>query len=75
MPKPSSSPEARAINAAYEEHVQTLFRGLITNIGEQPVTHKTDEELLARFAAGLDVAKRARTLALSAAPKGPVGVA
>jgi hypothetical protein len=32
MPNPSNGPEAAAIEAAYETHVQTLFRSLITNL-------------------------------------------
>jgi hypothetical protein len=66
MPNPSNSPEAAAIEAAYETHVQTLFRSLITNLGDQPVSHETDQQSVAKFTAGLSIAKRAKQLALSA---------
>ena len=59
-PKPSS--EATAVEAAYESQVQTLFKFLITNLGDQPVSHQTDEECLEEFIKGLNVAKRARQL-------------
>jgi hypothetical protein len=66
MPNPSNSPEAAAIEAAYETHVQTLFRSLITNLGDQPVSHESDQQSVAKFTAGLNIAKRAKQLALSA---------
>jgi hypothetical protein len=60
-----ASPEGEAIDAAYQAHVQTLFKTLVINIGDQPVSHHTDEQLLDRFKTGLEVARRARELALT----------
>jgi hypothetical protein len=62
MPNPKTSPEAVAIEAAYESQVQTLFKFLITNLGDQPVSHRTDQECLDQFTTGLNVAKRAKQL-------------
>ena len=62
---PNGSPEAAAIEAAYEAHVQTLFRTLIANLIDGPVSGQTDRQSLARFVAGLDMAKRAKQSALS----------
>ena len=33
MPNPSNSPEAAAIEAAYQAHVELLFKSLVTNLG------------------------------------------
>ena len=60
-----TSPEAGAIESAYEGQVQALFKVLITNIGDEPVSHQTDQQCLDKFTAGLNVAKRAKQLALS----------
>jgi hypothetical protein len=65
MPNPVNSPEATAIQAAYEAQVQTLFKALITNLGDEPVSHQTDQQSVDRFRAGLNIAKRARQLALN----------
>jgi len=62
MPSSKPSPEATAIEAAYQSQVQTLFKFLITNLGDQPVSHQTDQECLDQFIRGLDVAKRAKQL-------------
>jgi hypothetical protein len=62
MPSPKLSPEATAIEAAYESQVQTLFKFLITNLGDQPVSHQTDQQCLDEFIKGLNVAKRAKQL-------------
>jgi hypothetical protein len=66
MPTPKTSPEADAIEAAYQAHVQTLFRSLITNLGDQVVSHQSDQQSVDKFKAGLNIAKRARQLALNA---------
>jgi hypothetical protein len=63
-----NSTEADAIEAAYVEQVRILFRLLITNLGDEPVTHKTDQQCLDMFAVGLNTAKRAKQLALTVAP-------
>src|SRR5205823_12068491 len=66
MPASSSGPEAAAIEAAYGAQVQLLFAKLITNIGDEPTTHDTDQQCLDRFSKGLAIARRARQLALGA---------
>ena len=69
---PSPSPETAAIEAAYQVHVQTLFRSLITNLGDQVVSHQSDQQSLDKFKVGLNIAKRAKQLALNAvAPASP----
>ena len=72
MPNPSNSQETAAIEAAYQAHVQTLFRSLITNLGDQVVSHQSDQQSLDKFKVGLNIAKRAKQLALNAvAPASP----
>ena len=66
MPNPSNSPEAAAIEAAYHAHVELLFKSLITNLGDQVVSHQSDQQSLDKFKAGLNIAKRAKRLALNA---------
>jgi hypothetical protein len=66
MPNPSNSQETAAIEAAYQAHVQTLFRSLITNLGDQVVSHQSDQQSLDKFKVGLNIAKRAKQLALNA---------
>ena len=69
---PSPSPETAAIEAAYQVRVQTLFRSLITNLGDQVVSHQSDQQSLDKFKVGLNIAKRAKQLALNAvAPASP----
>jgi len=74
MPE-SGTPEASAIDAAYEEQVQNLFRILVTNLGDEPVSHQSDQQCLAKFTAGLAIARRARKLALSVLTAQPAEVA
>ena len=62
-----ASPEAAAIEAAYAAHLQTLFKTLIANLVDKPVSGQTDRQSLDRFVRGLKIAKRAKQLALSAA--------
>jgi len=66
MPNPSNSPEAAAIEAAYQAHVELLFKSLVTNLGDQVVSHQSDQQSLDKFKAGLNIAKRAKRLALNA---------
>src|SRR6516164_613831 len=66
MPNPSNSPEAAAIEAAYQAHVELLFKSLVTNLGDQVVSHQSDQQSLDKFKAGLNIAKRAKRLALPA---------
>ena len=62
----ATSPEATAIEAAYDDQVQALFKVLFINLGNEPVSHETDQQCVAKFTAGLNVAKRAKDLALKA---------
>jgi len=66
MPNPSTSPETAAIEAAYRAQVEMLFKSLVTNLGDQVVSHQSDQQSLDKFKAGLNIAKRARQLALNA---------
>jgi hypothetical protein len=63
---PNSSPEADAIQEAFLEYFKTLFVNLATSLGNQPVTHETDQKCLDRFVTGMAAARRAKELALSA---------
>jgi hypothetical protein len=58
--------EAHAVEAAYDEHVAALFKMLITNLGDKPVSRETDRQCVEKFRKGINVAKRARQLALDA---------
>ncbi len=58
--------EADAIASAYEAQIESLFRGLVTNLGDQPISHQSDQECVAKFTTGLAVARRAKQLALDA---------
>ncbi len=58
--------EADAIASAYEAQIESLFRGLVTNLGDQPISHQTDQQCVAKFTAGLAVVRRAKQLALNA---------
>ena len=66
MPNPSTSPETAAIEAAYRAHVELLFKSLVTNLGDQVVSHQSDQQSLDKFKVGLNIAKRAKQLALNA---------
>ena len=63
MPNSSSGSEASAIEEAYADEVKELFKILFTNLIDAPAA---DQQSAARFAAGLNTAKRARELALAA---------
>ena len=66
MANPSNSPETAAIEAAYRAHVELLFKSLVTNLGDQVVSHQSDQQSLDKFKVGLNIAKRAKQLALNA---------
>jgi hypothetical protein len=68
VPNPGSNLAAKAIDEAYEGQVKELFKGLYTNLVIAPSSHETDQQSLAKFAKGLELANRARQLALSAVP-------
>jgi hypothetical protein len=65
MPNPRKSPEADAIETAYHAHVQALFKSLVTNLGDQPVSHQSDQQSVDKFTVGLNIAKQAKQLALN----------
>ena len=71
MSNPSNSPEATAIEAAYQAQVQTLFKSLITNLGDQPISHQSDQQTVDKFTMGLNIAKRAKQLALNVVAPAP----
>jgi hypothetical protein len=76
MPNPSSSQETAAIEAAYRAQVELLFKSLVTNLGDQVVSHQSDQQSLDKFKVGLNIAKRAKQLALNAvAPASPARAA
>ena len=66
MPNLSDSLETTAIEVAYRAHVELLFKSLVTNLGDQVVSHQSDQQSLDKFKAGLNIAKRAKRLALTA---------
>src|SRR5262245_52920105 len=66
MPEGSRSAEVTAIEGAYQDRVRTLYTQLATNLGDAPVTHRTEQQCVDQFKTGLNVAKRARQLALDA---------
>lgn len=41
MPNADNSHEATAIDVAYEAQVQALFKSLITDLGDELVSHQT----------------------------------
>jgi hypothetical protein len=65
MPNPTN-PEAGAIEEAYQDQVQALFKVLFGNLVDEPVTHQNDQQCVQKFVASLAIAKRARDLALKA---------
>ena len=76
MANPSNSQETAAIEAAYRAHVELLFKSLVTNLGDQVVSHQSDQQSLDKFKVGLNIAKRAKQLALNAvAPASPARAA
>jgi hypothetical protein len=63
MPNSGSGPEASAIEEAYAEQIRGLFKVLFTNLID---TSGSDRQSVTKFSAGLNLAKRARDLALGA---------
>jgi hypothetical protein len=60
----ATTPEAAAIEAAYGDQVKTLFGVLMQNLIAEPVSHTTDQQCAQKFATGMQIAKRAKDLAL-----------
>jgi hypothetical protein len=67
---PNANPEAAAVEAAYEAQVQMLFKTLVANLVDEPVSGQTDRQSLDKFVTGFEIAKRAKQLALSAVVPG-----
>jgi hypothetical protein len=65
MPNPAS-PGVAAIQAAYQEQVQNLFKVFTANLGDEAVTRENDQKCVEKFVRGITIAKRAKELALAA---------
>jgi hypothetical protein len=61
----STSPEAAAIEMAYEDQVRALFKILVSNLVDEAVSQENDQQCVDKFTAGLKIARRPRELALS----------
>ena len=59
------SREVTSIEAAYEEQVRALYKTLFANLASAGHA-RNDQENVQRFTRGLELAKRARDLALNA---------
>src|SRR5262245_11832580 len=64
MADTNSNPEATAIEEAYHDRIGSLFNVLATNLGDMPVTHRTEQQCVEMFKAGFNNARKARQLAL-----------
>ena len=67
MADSNGSPEASAVDEAYHDRIGSLFNVLATNLGDMPVTHRTEQQCVEMFKAGFNNAKKAKQLA-SAVP-------
>jgi hypothetical protein len=63
MPKADNDIET-AINTAYGLQIQLLYKQLATGLTDAPATHRAEQDCVASFAKGLEIATRARDLAL-----------
>lgn len=63
--------ETAAVDDAFRDQVQVLFRVLVANLVERTVTHDSEQKCLDRFVAGLTFARQARVLALSVVSPSP----
>jgi hypothetical protein len=70
----TANPDIPAIEGAYQDQVRALFKALVTNLTDQPVTHQTDQQSVAKFSAGMKIAKHARDLALNALGAAPLAI-
>ncbi len=57
------STEANAVEAAFVQRVQILYQSLATNLGDLP---NSERKVVEAFMTGLNIARRARELALKA---------
>lgn len=64
---PADRPEVEAIEAAYQDQIKLLFKVLLNAV----TTREPDKQAMARFKTGLDLARRAREMALAALDTGP----
>jgi hypothetical protein len=68
---PGDTPESTAIESAYNDQVQSLFKSLVFNLLDAPGSHQTEQQCVSKFVTGFGVAKRARVLALKAVAAAP----
>jgi hypothetical protein len=71
MPDSDDGSEVSAIEEAYKDHIGSLFGVLTTSLGTMPVTHKTEQQCVDMFKAGLNNAKKAKQLALAVVAAAP----
>ena len=67
----SNNPEASAIEVAYNDRISSMFGVLVTNLGDKPATHSTEQQCVDKFKAGLDNLRKAKQLALAALGTAP----
>lgn len=60
-------PDVAAIEEAYQDQLKLLFKVLLNAV----TTHQPDEQALERFKTGLDLARRAREMALGTLEAAP----
>ncbi len=66
MADSNTNPEASAIEVAYQDRIGSLFGVLVTNLGDKPATHTTEQQCVDMFKAGLNNLRKAKQLALTA---------
>jgi len=71
MADSNANPEASAIEEAYNERISSLFGVLVTNLGDKPATHSTEQQCVDKFKAGLNNLRKAKQLALAALGAAP----
>ena len=71
MADTNSNPEAGAIEDACHDRIESLFNVLTTNLGDMPVTHRTEQQCVEMFKAGFNNARKARQLALAVVAAAP----
>jgi hypothetical protein len=65
------SVEVIAIEDAYNDWIHHLFDVLATNLGDMPITHRTEQQCVEMFRAGFNNAKKAKQLALAVVAAAP----
>jgi hypothetical protein len=66
---PADNQDVEAIEGAYQDQIKALFKVLLTAV----ITHEPDAQSLERFQTGLDMARRAKQMALGALVATPRG--